>query len=134
MTMKPSGVAVEQVPGLVVESRRVGSAAVVSLSGELDLDSVPLLNEHLDAALGSSGARLVVVDCAGLAFCDSTGLNALLAARLRAERDGPLFRLAALPRSTERMFDITGASNVFERYPDLDQALAVPSCRPLPGK
>ena len=124
MTMKPSGVAVDPGPGLAVESREVGSAAVVALSGELDLDSVPLLNQHLDAALGRPGARLVVVDCSGLVFCDSTGLNALLAARLRAEAGGPLFRLAALPRSTERMFDITGASNVFELYADLSQALA----------
>jgi anti-anti-sigma factor len=126
MTMKPSGIAVEPGPdpGLAVESRRVGSAAVVALSGELDLDSVPLLNEHLDAALGSPETRVVVVDCEHLAFCDSTGLNALLAARLRAEEGGPLFRLAALPRSTERMFDITGASDVFELYADLGQALA----------
>jgi len=124
MTMKPSGVATDPDPGLAVQSRQVGSALVVALRGELDLDSVPLLNEHLDAALGGPGSRVVVVDCERLGFCDSTGLNALLAARLRAEETGSVFRLAALPRSTTRMFDITGASKVFELYPDLDRALA----------
>ncbi len=106
-----------------VESHRMGDRAVVALVGELDHDSAPTLSGLLLTTVDSPEVALVVVDCALLSFCDSTGLNILLQARARAQESGTRLRLASLPRVASRMFEITGADTVFDLYPDLDRAL-----------
>ena len=113
-----------------VEARTDGSTTVLSLVGELDHDTAPLLRERFDeafdaaVAVGDQPLETVVVDCSGLGFCDSTGLNVLLTARLRAEEAGVGIRLAALRGHVVRMFEITGAGEVFSIHPDLADALA----------
>ena len=119
-----------------VETREVGRAVVLALAGELDHDTAPLLREHFDSAFdtafgggaGAGGAAgrpdVVVVDCSELSFCDSTGLNVLLTARLRAEEAGVGIRLASLHGHVVRMFEITGVGGVFSIHPDLADALA----------
>ena len=119
-------------PRFAVEVRTERQATVLALAGELDYDSAPLLRERFDevfdtAAAPSSGASspgIVVVDCADLGFCDSTGLNVLLTARLRAEEVGVGIRLATLRGHVVRMFEITGVGGVFSIHPDLADALA----------
>ncbi|MFE1270102.1 STAS domain-containing protein [Streptomyces sp. NPDC058758] len=94
---------------------------VIAPFGELDHDTVePLgvaLEKHADAAR-------IVVDCAGLDFCDSTGLNLLLRARSRAQEAGARLDLAGLRPPVDRMFEITGALRVFQVYADVREALA----------
>ena len=110
--------------GFTVGSRRTGTSVVVAVTGELDLDSAPALTAALNQAMDDPEIGVIVVDCQGMSFCDSTGLNALLAARLRAENQALDIRLAAVPAATSRMFGITGADTVFDLYPDAEAALA----------
>ncbi|AUG81671.1 metal ABC transporter substrate-binding protein [Kitasatospora sp. MMS16-BH015] len=109
---------------LRVDLRLHDRAVVVSAAGELDQDSVGLLHERLVEALGTPGADRLVVDCARLLFCDSTGLNALLTARRDAESAGRELVLADLQPAVARVFEITGAGAVFEIRPDLESAVA----------
>ncbi|MEU5216664.1 STAS domain-containing protein [Streptomyces sp. NPDC020807] len=93
---------------------------VLALHGELDHDTVAPLR----AALSERGGPVrVVVDCSGLRFCDSTGLNVLLGARLRMMAEGGLVVLAGLRPPVDRMFEITGARRVFRVYEDPGAAL-----------
>ncbi|MGW0122449.1 STAS domain-containing protein [Streptomyces sp. NPDC003327] len=104
---------------------------VLSPSGELDHDTVGPFDEALDRH-AEPGVR-IVVDCSGLRFCDSTGLNALLRARTALLAVGGRLDLAGLLPPIERMFDITGARTVFRVYEDLGGALTdltVPDDRP----
>jgi anti-sigma B factor antagonist len=61
-------------------------ATVVHLEGELDLASVPKLQEALHSAQHGDVSQ-IVVDLRGLTFLDSTGLGVLIAADI-AGRDG----------------------------------------------
>lgn len=72
---------------LHVEIRHHGASAVVTVSGELDHHTADLLRESLEGCVDDGYARLVV-DCSPLEFMDSTGLNVLLGARLKAEAEG----------------------------------------------
>ncbi|MFF0434383.1 STAS domain-containing protein [Streptomyces sp. NPDC004327] len=104
------------------ESGPDGRTVVLALTGELDHDTAAPLKEAL-AGQGGAGRR-VVVDCAGLRFCDSTGLNVLLQARLRLLDGGGRLDLAGLGPPVDRMFEITGARSVFRVYESTAAALA----------
>ncbi|WP_086828195.1 STAS domain-containing protein [Streptomyces sp. NRRL B-24572] len=94
---------------------------VLALDGELDHDTADPLRSALREY---AGAMRVVVDCAGLRFCDSTGLNVLLRTRLRLLAEGGHVDLAGLRPPVRRIFEITGALRVFRVYADVDAALA----------
>lgn len=100
-----------------------GRTAVFTPAGELDHHTADLLAGPLDAAVDAGTTRLVI-DCSQLLFCDSTGLNVLLSARLRAESAGGSVHLAAMRPAVSRVFEITGAQAVFSMHDSLDQALA----------
>lgn len=108
---------------LQVEVRHHGSSAVVTPVGELDHHTAELLREPLDDCVDQGRSR-IVVDCSRLEFCDSTGLNVLLGARLKAEADGGGIHLAGMLPVVARVFEITGAEAVFTVHDSLDEALA----------
>ncbi|WP_371494140.1 STAS domain-containing protein [Kitasatospora sp. NBC_00374] len=96
---------------------------VIRPDGELDHDTVGPLREALDAVLAEPPARLVV-DCGGLDFCDSTGLNLLIRSQATAEAGGGRLVLAAPGEMVARMLAVTGVGEVLQVYPTLDEALA----------
>ncbi|MEU4652814.1 STAS domain-containing protein [Streptomyces sp. NPDC023723] len=108
---------------LLVEVRQEGPSAVVTPAGELDHHTADLLREPLDDCLDKGFSRLVV-DCSRLEFCDSTGLNVLLGARLKAEAAGGGVHLVGMQPVVARVFEITGADAVFTVHDTLGTALA----------
>ncbi|MFD3437730.1 MULTISPECIES: STAS domain-containing protein [unclassified Streptomyces] len=108
---------------LQVEVRTEGRSEVVKPAGELDHHTADLLRTPLEEALARGRSRLVI-DCSELEFCDSTGLNVLLAARLQADAAGGGVHLAGLLPVVARVLEITGAEAVFTVHESLDAALA----------
>ncbi|WP_129842253.1 STAS domain-containing protein [Streptomyces sp. RFCAC02] len=108
---------------LTIDVRRTEAGAVVTPAGELDHHSADTLRGSLEQCL-ADGVRRIVIDCSALEFCDSTGLNVLLATRLTAESAGGQIHLAAMRPIVARVFEITGAGSVFTVHDTLDDALA----------
>ncbi|MFE4539110.1 STAS domain-containing protein [Streptomyces scopuliridis] len=108
---------------LRVEVRTEGRSEVVTVAGELDHHTADLLRTPLDEALEQGRSRLVI-ECSQLEFCDSTGLNVLLGARLKADAAGGGVHLAAMLPVVARVFEITGADAVFTVHDSLEEALA----------
>ena len=98
-------------------SDRYGRAVVV-IRGELDLATAPdleaALKEHLDRG------QDVVVDLRELAFMDSTGLRALVAAHARVEGTEQRFLIVRpLPgASIERILAVAGVERVLDLIDD----------------
>ncbi|MFD7982498.1 STAS domain-containing protein [Kitasatospora indigofera] len=92
---------------------------IVQATGELDLDAAATLDTALRRALAvdPSAARLVI-DLAGVTFCDSCGLGALLRARTETERAGVKLSLAHPTNAVVRLLEITGADHVLTVDPD----------------
>ena len=108
---------------LLVEVREEGPSAVVTPAGELDHHTADLLREPLEGCL-AKGFKRLVIDCSRLEFCDSTGLNGLLGARLKAEAAGGGVHLTGMQSVVARVFEITGADAVFTVHDTLEAALA----------
>ncbi|WP_405010205.1 STAS domain-containing protein [Kitasatospora sp. NBC_01539] len=108
---------------LTVTVQRTALGWTLGPVGELDHDTAGPFADALDAALRTPRA-VVVVDCAGLGFCDSTGLNLLLRARTTAVADGSEIVIARPTPMIERMLAITGTGAVF-RVVDTVEAAGV---------
>jgi anti-sigma B factor antagonist len=85
------------------------------LTGDLDMATTVDVLGCLHSLVG--GRTDVVVDVSGLGFIDSTGLNALVAARREAERLGCTLTLRRPARCVRRVLDITGLDKVFAIEP-----------------
>jgi len=98
---------------MLVDLDRVDSACVLSIEGELDLYTVPLLQRALAAGLEDGPTRLVV-DLTKCTLIDSTGLGALLKANKRFN-DGSNGHIAvACPDpSIRKVFEITALNRIF---------------------
>lgn len=103
--------------------RTSGDAILVAVRGELDLQTADRLRARL-IGLQSVGYRVVVIDLAGVPFCDAAGLGALVAAHNRALAAGGEVRLARVRPAQRRLLRVTGLDKVFGLYDDGDEALA----------
>jgi anti-sigma B factor antagonist len=91
-------------------------APLLSLTGDLDIVTAPLLQRRIDELLGAGHDRLLL-DADSLGFCDSTGLRVLLGARRRlAERSGEL-RLLRTSTVLQRLLDLSGLNTLFGPAP-----------------
>jgi anti-anti-sigma factor len=90
-----------------VELRSQDRAAVIAVSGELDLAAGPALEEEL-ARADQSGAALVIVDLTALEFIDSTGLGILIKAHQQAKAAGRRFAVVRGPSQVQRLLELTG--------------------------
>jgi anti-sigma B factor antagonist len=97
---------------LVIRRAREADAVVLSLYGELDLDSSPLLERELQAVWAAAKDR-VVIDLSGLEFMDSTGLQTLLRAHERAVEADLQFSLVRGQPAVHRVFELTRADEIF---------------------
>jgi anti-sigma B factor antagonist len=79
----------------------------VTVAGEVDSTSAPVLREQIDAVI-DSGAPEFVVDLVQVTFLDSAGLCVLAAAHRRAGERGIRMRVLASSRAVIRPLQITG--------------------------
>ncbi|MFD8035667.1 STAS domain-containing protein [Streptomyces sp. NPDC059717] len=109
-----------------VEIRQPGQAWLVSLRGELDFSSAVQLREAVERVVsGLLQPGLMVIDCAGLGFCDSSGISSLIAIHQWLSARGSTLRLAAVPPAVARIFRLTGLDQLVGVYPTASEALAV---------
>ena len=93
-----------------VEVANKGEAAVIRVSGELDLASSPALEEEL-ARVSSSESSLVIVDLRDLEFMDSTGLSVLVRAHQRAAENSQRFGVVNGSQQVQRLLSLTGVAD-----------------------
>ncbi len=87
-----------------------GTATVV-IRGEVDVYTAPQLRDCL-RGIGAEDARHVVLDLSAMTFIDSTGLGVIVGAVKRVREDGGDLSLRAPSKSTRRVLDITGLSQI----------------------
>ncbi|WP_406396836.1 STAS domain-containing protein [Streptomyces uncialis] len=96
------------------EQKGASQPIVIRVTGELDMDRAQALRVDLEKAIEAApGSAAVTVDLSDLTFCDSSGLNVLLGARLHAQEAGHVLRLAGPPRQVLNLLEMTGAITLF---------------------
>jgi anti-anti-sigma factor len=98
-----------------------GKGVILTVCGELDIETAPELRERLAGAIGR-GAESVVVDVAAVDFMDSVSLAVLLSA---SKSLGGRLATVVAPGSYSRLIlDVTGVAQRLGVVETREQALA----------
>ncbi len=106
-----------------ISTREMKRVAVVEVSGRVDHETSPELEETLDNLI-EDGKYNIVVNLRDVDYISSRGLRALLAARKEVRRwnRGDL-RLANPQEYIRETFDLVGFTQLFDIYDDLVDAV-----------
>ncbi|MEU5282588.1 STAS domain-containing protein [Streptomyces sp. CA-278952] len=120
---------------LKVDEAEQGSWTVLSMSGELDLVTSPVVRQSVHEAV-AEGQHDVVLDLSEVFFCDSSGVGVLIASRRLMKSCGGRLRLILPARGAEdgshvnKVLGALGVRRLFDVYPDALSATDE-ECRPL---
>lgn len=118
-------------PPLTVYRHDRRNRALITLTGEIDLETAPLLRAALAQCL-SDGIRIVDVDLTPVTFCDCSGLNSFLYATQKTTEAGGVLQLHHPPPTLERILDLTG-SGLLLLGPPVGQLSPPPGEVPAPA-
>ena len=96
---------------------------VITVTGEIDLATVPTLQEALLSAVPERLGR-VVVDLTDVSFCDSSGLAVFLHAHQLAQNYGKTLHVAGAQERVLRVLSMTEMDHLFTLHDTLAEALA----------
>ena len=78
---------------------------VVTIRGEFDAKSAPLVRDRLDALVAAQRSK-VLVDLSGLRLIDSTGVGALVSVFKRTRAYGGEFKVTGLQGQPRSIFEL----------------------------
>ncbi|UTT50042.1 MULTISPECIES: STAS domain-containing protein [Rhodococcus] len=107
---------------MTLSTARNGSVAVLSVDGEVDMTSAPLLENEALGLLDTDITGLIV-DLSGVDFLASMGIALLVELSKRAT-DAVGFAVVAHGSATARPLELLGLGEVLAIHPKLDDALA----------
>ncbi len=111
---------------LSVTSSGQGSLTVVTVGGEIDVYTAPLLREALDKLIAAGQVDLVV-NLDGVTFMDSTGLGVLVGRLKLVRAQSGTLRVVCTHERILKIFKITGLDKVFHIYDSVEDATAAPA-------
>ena len=94
-------------PQLSIAVHRCPDEVIFRLTGEIDVLTVIELSTMVNETLADPPAR-IVLDMAGVTFCDSQGLGTLVVLSRKAQHAGSVLALNNVGDFLLRVLDITG--------------------------
>ena len=92
---------------LHIEVDEQADEVVITLDGELDPHTAPLLAREVERLIGQ-GSTTVVLELSKLRFIDSSGLRVVVSAHRELEAQGGRLSLRSPSATAKRLLEITG--------------------------
>ncbi|MGN6696046.1 MAG: STAS domain-containing protein [Aquihabitans sp.] len=89
-----------------------GPQTVLTLSGELDPGTAPILQSHLTDLAADQGVSSVVVDLSQITFLDSSGIRALVTGGEALRTRSAELILRAPNANVRRVLEVTGLNQL----------------------
>ena len=102
---------------------------ILTVQGELDLNTAPGLEAPLEEAIAGDDDVSILIDLSGCEFIDSTGIAVIVRAWQRVGKNGSGegngdLALCCSNDQVQRLLKITGVESSISIHPDRDAALA----------
>jgi anti-sigma B factor antagonist len=103
--------ALDSLPQFAIRETDEHDCVHISVSGELDLATVPVLEKRLDALLAEK--RAVRLDLSAVDYLDSTGVRLLIQVLTRQEPDAPAVEVEdSFTTHVRRVLELVGADRL----------------------
>ena len=102
------------------ELRRIGQHGVVTVPAEVDITNTDEVRQALLSVV-SQDVPVLIIDMSRTTFCDSTGVQAIIATYRQTAATGTELRLVAT--TMLRILTFIGVDQLVPIYPDLNAAL-----------
>lgn len=99
-----------------------GTACTISVKGEVDVYTSPMLKAHIVDAI-DDGCTDMIVDLEDVGFIDSSGLGVLVSGLRRVKERSGSMRLVCTRESILKIFRITGLDKVFPVFSTVKEAM-----------
>ncbi len=117
---------------LTAQVKEVNGVPIIALSGEMDVHTSAHLRDSVLSLL-EKGARKIVINLDNVEYVDSTGLGTMVGVLKRmTEQNCKLCIVSANPL-INRVFDITGLTQIFTIKPDDSEAIAALETMTVPN-
>lgn len=106
-----------------IEVSQTGGVTLVVPKGDLDMGTADQMKRMLTDLIEKGQAKLVM-DLTGVAYVDSSGLGALVAAMKQARAAGGNLKLCGLQEDVRSIFEMTRLIKVMAVHSDRQEAVA----------
>jgi len=107
---------------LDINNQDAGDVKVVGLDGNLDTNTSPAAQTHLDELINNGGSK-VLIDLEKLNYISSAGLRVMLATAKKLRAAGGDLRLCNLNQNVQDVFEISGFSSILSVHGSQEEAL-----------
>lgn len=109
---------------LAIRSGTAADRTILTVEGELDLYTAPMLRDRVLATFGEHPGR-VIVDLTGVPFMDSSGLGVIVSCLKHVRESGGDLALITPPASAPtKLLALTGMDRAIPTFATVDEALA----------
>jgi len=105
-----------------IATSEVESVSVVRIAGNLDTNTAPEAQQHLDD-LQDAGVDKILVNFEALGYISSAGLRVLLATAKRLGAAGGILHICGLNETVDEVFEISGFSVILSVFGTEQEAL-----------
>lgn len=105
------------------ESQPGNLVTVLTVSGEIDVDSSRVLDHHLRIRL-TRGSRYAIVDLTGVTVLGAPGIRVLIEHSTRLTRTGRRLLTVGSTPHIQRLLRLSSVSTMLECYPSVPMAVA----------
>ena len=102
----PAGATAAALANFACSSARIGDVQMVTVLGELDGATAPVVEREL-RSVESTAVRAIVLDLSGVTFIDDAGVQLVLRAAARSRADANRLRLLRGPAGVQQVFRLT---------------------------
>lgn len=107
-----------------IETTQYKRCAVLKMSGRIDTQNAPRLEESFNAILNEDKKNNIVFDMSEIEFIASRGIWVLLETQKGCKRENGEFVLAQVNEEIKKSLDLAGVNHFINSYDDILSAVA----------
>ncbi len=107
-----------------LKEQKTDQCMIVRINGRLDTTNYSILEKKLMDLIDHQEDK-ILIECSNMDYVSSSGLRILLMALKKITLAKGKFVLCGLQENIREIFEISGFTNIFEIYPNQEDALKV---------
>jgi anti-sigma B factor antagonist len=120
-------------PAMQINKRHINDVTILDLQGKLTVDGGAQLLRDTVTSVVFQGDRKVILNLAGVAYVDSSGLGELVRCSLIVKRENGAIRLVNLTSKITDLLTITKLLTVFDTFDTEPAAVGSFDAAPIPS-